>query len=132
MTREEHRTIYTQDPAPGTPLASESHHTVEVRPSGGEMARRVVVLAFGIIQLLIITRIGLLLMDAQESNALVSAIYTFSQFFVAPFEGVLGTDALAASGSILDLAAVVALIGWSLLELVILWGVNVFRREPAT
>ena len=96
------------------------------------MARRVVVLAFGIIQLLIITRIGLLLMDAQESNALVSAIYTFSQFFVAPFEGVLGTDALAASGSILDLAAVVALIGWSLLELVILWGVNVFRREPAT
>jgi hypothetical protein len=132
MTREEHRTIYTQDPAPGAPLASESHHTVEVRPSGGEMARRVVVLAFGIIQLLIITRIGLLLMDAQESNALVAAIYTFSQFFVAPFEGVLGTDALAASGSILDLAAVVALIGWSLLELVILWGVNVFRREPAT
>jgi hypothetical protein len=130
MTREEHRTIYTQDPVPGTPVASETHRIVEVRPSGGEMARRVVVLAFGIIQLLIISRIILLLIDAQESNALVSAIYTLSQFFVAPFEGILGTDAVAASGSILDLAAIVALIGWSILELVILWATNLFRREP--
>jgi hypothetical protein len=132
MTREEHRTIYTQDSAPGTPVASESHQVVEVRPSGGEMARRVVVLAFGIIQVLILSRIVLLLIDAQESNALVSMIYTLSGFFVAPFEGILGTDALAASGSILDLAAVVALVGWSILELIILWGTNVFRREPAT
>jgi hypothetical protein len=129
MTREEHRTIYTQDPVPGTPVAAETHRVVEVRPSG-EMARRVVVLAFGIIQLLILSRIVLLLIDAQESNALVSAIYALSQFFVAPFEGILGTDAVAASGSILDLAAVVALIGWSILELIILWATNVFRREP--
>ena len=129
MTREEHRTVYTQD-APGTPMAQETHHVTEVRPSGGEMARRVVVLAFGIIQLLIISRIILLLIDAQESNALVSAIYTLSQFFVAPFEGILGTDAVAASGSILDLAAIVALIGWSILELVMLWATNLFRREP--
>ena len=131
MTREEHRTIVTQDPIPPSPMASESHHTVEVRPSGGEMARRFVVLVFGVIQILILSRIVLLLIDAQESNALVSGIYAFSQLFVAPFEGVLGTDALAASGSILDLAAVVALIGWSVLELIILWAVNVFRREPA-
>ncbi len=130
MTREEHRTVVTQDPIPSAPTASESHHTVEVRPSGGEMARRVVVLVFGVVQILILSRIVLLLIDAQESNALVSGIYAFSQLFVAPFEGVLGTDALAASGSILDLAAVVALVGWSILELIILWGVNVFRREP--
>lgn len=130
MTREEHRTVYTTDQPGSAPVSSE-HHTVEVQPSGGEMARRVVVLAFGIIQLLILTRIGLLLIDAQESNAIVSMIYTLSGFFVAPFEGVLGIDAIAASGSILDMAALVALIGWSLLEVVILWGVNVFRREPA-
>ena len=131
MTREEHRTVVTQDPVASSPVASESHHTVEVRPSGGETARRVVVLVFGLIQILILSRIVLLLIDAQESNALVSAIYSLSQIFVAPFEGVLGTDALAASGSILDLAAVVALIGWSILELIILWAVNIFRREPA-
>ena len=131
MTREEHRTVVTQDPVASSPVASESHHTVEVKPSGGETARRVIVLVFGIVQILILVRIVLLLIDAQESNAMVSLIYSLSKIFVAPFEGVLGTDALAASGSILDLAAVVALIGWSLLELVILWAVNIFRREPA-
>ncbi len=132
MTREEHRTIVTQDPLRASaPVASETHHTVETVPSGGEMARRIVVLVFGIIQVLIVMRVVLLLIDAQESNALVSGIYAFSQLFVAPFEGVLGTDALAASGSILDLAALVALAGWSLLEMIILWSVNVFRREPA-
>lgn len=132
MTREEHRTIVTQDPLRASaPVASETHHMVEVRPSGGETARRVAILAFGIIQLLIVTRIVLLLIDAQESNALVSAIYSFSQLFVAPFEGILGTDALAASGSILDLAALVALAGWSILELIVLWAINIFRREPA-
>ena len=131
MTREEHRTVVTEDPAGSSaPVASETHHTVETKPSGGETARRVVVLIFGIIQILIVARIVLLLIDAQESNALVSAIYAFSQLFVAPFEGVLGTDALAASGSILDLAALVALAGWSILELIILWAVNIFRREP--
>ena len=112
-------------------MASETHNVVETVPSGGEMARRIVVLVFGIIQVLIVTRVVLLLIDAQESNALVSGIYAFSQLFVAPFEGVLGTDALAASGSIFDLAALVALAGWSILELIILWAVNVFRREPA-
>ncbi len=132
MTREEHRTVVTQDPLPATaPVASETHHTVETRPSGGETARRVAVLGFGIIQLLIVMRIVLLLIDAQESNALVSAIYAFSQIFVAPFEGILGTDALAASGSILDLAALVALAGWSILEVIVLWAINIFRREPA-
>jgi hypothetical protein len=130
MTREEHRTVVTNDPIAPRAVASETHEVVETQPSGGEMARRIVVLVFGIIQLLIITRIGLLLIDAQESSGLVSAIYALSGIFVAPFEGVLGTDAIAASGSILDLAAVVALIGWSLLELVILWATNVFRREP--
>ncbi len=132
MTREEHKTVVTEDPVGASPpVASQTTHTVETRPSGGETARRVVVLIFGIIQILIVARIVLLLIDAQESNGLVSAIYSFSQLFVAPFEGVLGTDALAASGSILDLAALVALAGWSILEVIILWGINIFRREPA-
>jgi len=44
---------------------------------------------------------------------------------------VLRTDALAAQGSILDIAAIVAFVGWSLLELILLWATNIFRREPA-
>ena len=51
--------------------------------------------------------------------------------FVAPFEGILRTNNLHSAGSILDLAAVVALVGWSILELIVLWIAGIFRREPA-
>jgi hypothetical protein len=75
-------------------------------------------------------RILLLLLGAQQGNALVRAILDISQIFVAPFEGILRTDALKASGSILDVTAIVALVGWTVLELIVIWAVNVFRREP--
>jgi hypothetical protein len=105
--------------------------TVEMRPSGGTVAGRVVIFIFGIIQALILLRIVLLLMDAREANDLVSFILNASQVFVAPFEGILRTEALKAAGSIFDLAAVLALVGWTILEAIILAGVGVFRREPA-
>ena len=95
------------------------------------MARRVIVLIFGLIQILIGLRIVLLLLDAREANALVSFILDLSQLFVGPFEGILRTDALRASGSILDITAIVALVGWTILEMILLWIVNIFRREPA-
>ena len=105
--------------------------TVEMRPSGGTVAGRVVIFIFGVIQALILLRIVLLLMDAREANDLVSFILNASQVFVAPFEGILRTEALKAAGSIFDLAAVLALVGWTILEAIILAGVGVFRREPA-
>ena len=105
--------------------------TVESRPSGGTVAGRVVVFLFGIIQALILLRIVLLLMDAREANDLVAFILNASQIFVAPFEGILRTEAPKAAGSIFDLAAVLALVGWTILEAIILAGVGVFRREPA-
>jgi hypothetical protein len=95
------------------------------------MGRRVVVLLFGLIQVLIAARILLLLLDAREANGLVSAILNGSQLFVAPFEGILRTDALHSAGSILDLAAIVAFVGWTVLEMIVIWAVAIFRREPA-
>ena len=143
MTEEERRTVVTQesgdtmvDEPTGPPMA-ESRSTVttsrtrETRPSGGELTRRILVLIFGLIQVLIGLRILLLLVNAREANDLVSLILNVSQFFVGPFEGILRTDALNASGSTLDLAAIVAFIGWTVLELIVLWVVNIFRREPA-
>jgi len=100
-----------------------------VSPSGGEVARRVVVLIFGIIQVLIILRIVLLLLNAREGNDLVAFLLNASQVFVAPFEGIFNTDALKSGGSILDIAAVAALVGWTVLEAIVLWIVQVFRRE---
>jgi len=143
MTEEERRTVVTEESAdtptgePTVPRIAESrstlatHRTVEIRPSGAELTRRVVVLIFGLIQVLIGLRILLLLIDAREANDLVSLILNLSQVFVGPFEGILRTDFLHASGSTLDLAAIVAFVGWTVLELIVLWVVNIFRREPA-
>ena len=112
----------------GTAVTS---RTIETRPSGGTVAGRIVIFLFGIIQVLIVLRIVLLLLDAREGNDLVSFILNASQLFVAPFEGMLRTDALRSGGSIFDVAAVLAILGWSLLEALILAAVGVFRREPA-
>jgi hypothetical protein len=104
--------------------------TVRHSPSGAEVARRAVVFVFGIIQALILVRIVLLLIDANQANQLVRFIYDTSAFFVGPFEGVLNTDAVRAGASVFDIAALVALIGWTILEALILAGVRIARREP--
>jgi hypothetical protein len=100
-------------------------------PSGGEVAGRIVVLLFGIVQVLIILRVVLLLLNAREGNDLVAFILNTSQIFVAPFNGMLNVNNLDSGGSVLDVAAVLALIGWTVLEAIILAAVGVFRREPS-
>ena len=128
------QTVTTQEPmtpAGSETLRTESHHESRTSPGAPETTRRIIVLVFGLIQLVIGLRIVLLLLDAREANGLVSAILNVSQVFVAPFEGILRTDALHAAGSILDITAIVALVGWTILELVVNWGVGIFRRQAA-
>ena len=127
------RRVVTQTDDVGVTPATRTNAVVErtaVSPSGGELIRRVVVLIFGIIQVFITLRIVLLLLNAREGNDLVSFILNVSQVFVAPFVGIFQTDALRASGSILDIAAIAALVGWTILEAIVLWAVNIMRREP--
>jgi hypothetical protein len=129
----------TAVPAPaGTPsptsnevVRTDSQRITRAGPGGSEVGRRIVVLLFGLIQVVIGLRFVLLLLDAREANGLVSGILNFSQLFVAPFEGILRTDALHAAGSILDVTAVVAFVGWTVLELIVIWALGIFRREPA-
>jgi hypothetical protein len=137
------RTVVTSGPAEATapagpsPLAShevvrtDSSRITRSGPGGSEMGRRIVVLVFGVIQLLIGARFVLLLLNAREANGLVSGILNLSQVFVAPFEGILRTDALHASSSIFDVTAVVAIVGWTILELIVIWALGIFRRQPA-
>ena len=106
--------------------------TAVARPvGGGQLVRRIVILAFGLIQIVILLRIVLLMLDARTGNAIVAGILDVSQVFVAPFNGILNTDALVSGGSVVDVAAIVALVGWTILELLVLWVVGIFRREPA-
>jgi len=128
------RTVVTQEPTTGAgqeTVRTDSRHITRSGPGGSEVIRRVIVLVFGLIQIVIGARIILLLLDAREANAIVSGILNVSQLFVAPFEGILRTDSLHASGSVLDIAAIVAFIGWTIIELIVLWAVGIFRREPA-
>ena len=131
MTYERRVVTRTDDPAvvPGTTTNQVVERT-DVSPSGGELLRRVVVLIFGIIQTFIVLRIVLLLLNAREGNDIVAFILNVSQIFVAPFIGIFNQDALQAGGSVLDIAAIAALVGWTILEWIVLWGVNVMRREP--
>ncbi|HET9682050.1 MAG TPA: hypothetical protein VFP19_08425 [Candidatus Limnocylindrales bacterium] len=121
----------TDEPVAYAPTDEVVDSTTVVTPSGGELGRRLVVLVFGIIQLLIALRIVLLLLDARQGNDVVRFILDASQVFVAPFIGIFNVDALRANGSILDVAAIAALVGWTILEAIALWIVNLFRRETA-
>ena len=104
--------------------------SVRVSPSGGEVARRVVVFLFGLIQAVILMRIVLLLANASQANGIVRFIYDVSNVFVGPFEGVLHINAISAGASVLDIAAVVAIIGWTILEALLIAFIGIVRREP--
>jgi hypothetical protein len=127
------RTVVTETPIGEASTTGRRTSVSETRqsssPGGSEMARRIVVLVFGLIQVVIGLRFVLLLLDAREANGLVSGILNVSQVFVAPFEGILRTDALQSAGSVFDVTAVVAFVGWTILELIVIWAVGIFRRS---
>ena len=135
MTNEEvDQTVVTREPALEAgqeTVRTDTMRTTTAGPGSPEMTRRVVVLLFGLIQLVIGARFVLLLLDANQGNGLVSGILNVSQLFVAPFEGILKTDAPHAGASVLDITAIVAMVGWTILELIVIWAVGIFRREPA-
>jgi uncharacterized protein YggT (Ycf19 family) len=101
-------------------------------PSAAATASRIVVFAFGILQALLILRIILLLLVANPGNDIVSLILNLTDPFVEPFRGMFSIDRVTAdSGSKLDIAALVALVAWTLVEALILAGLRIFQRRPA-
>ena len=89
---------------------------------------------FGILQVLLILRIVLLLLVANPGNDVVHSIFSVTQPFVEPFLGMFSLNRVTADqGSVLDIAAIVALIAWTLVEALILAGIRIFsRRSTAT
>ncbi len=128
------QTVTSQEPttASGQSTVSTERRSVSATgPGGSEMIRRVVMLIFGLIQIVIGLRFILLLLDAREANGLVRGILDLSQVFVAPFDGILKTSGLASQGHFFDYTAIVAIVGWTILELIIIWAVGIFRRQQA-
>jgi uncharacterized protein YggT (Ycf19 family) len=63
----------------------------------------------------------------------VALILGITDPFVEPFRGMFALDRVTADqGSQLDIAAVVALIGWTLIEMLILAALRIFDRRQVT
>ena len=102
-------------------------------PSGATVISRFVKFLFGVLQVALILRIILLLLVANPGNDVVQLILNITDPFVEPFRGMFQLDRVTADGgSQLDIAAIVALIGWRLVELLVLALVRVFERDRVT
>jgi len=116
----------------GSQVNVNAGRTAAAAPSPLVMVRRVLGLLFGILVVLIGLRILLLLLGANEGNALVDGIYGITEIFVAPFRGVFSIDQVSPTGSsVFDVAAVVALVGWALIALLVIAILNLVDRRPA-
>jgi uncharacterized protein YggT (Ycf19 family) len=101
-------------------------------PGGATLASRIVIFVFGILQVLLILRIILLALVANQGNDVVSLILSLTDPFVEPFRGMFALDRVRADqGSLFDLAALVALIGWTLVEALVFAALRIFARRPA-
>ena len=127
----------TTDPSVAPAPAATSVRTTEsayvpAGPGGATVASRIVTFAFGILQALLILRIILLLLVANPGNDIVGLVFGITQPFVEPFVGMFSLNRVEADqGSVLDVAAIVALIGWTLIEALILAAIRIFSRRPA-
>ena len=119
------------DPAPAIATAQTVERTTTTAgPSAATTASRVVIFVFGLLQVALILRIVLLLLVANPGNDVVKLILDVTAPFVEPFRGMFALDRMTADqGSTLDVAAMVALIGWSLVEALILAFLRLFERR---
>lgn len=101
-------------------------------PGAGVVIRRFVILLFGILQALLIIRILLLLLVANADNTVVSLVLGATDPFVEPFRGMFQLDKGIAGR--FDVAAIVALIAWTLIEalVVALLSLGARRGDDAT
>jgi uncharacterized protein YggT (Ycf19 family) len=117
-------------PEPGSVVVRE---TVVTGPGPVSTVRRIVVLLFGVLQVLIVLRILILLLGANEGNDLVAFVLGITDPFVDPFRGMFSMDEVnGASGSVLDVAALVALIAWTLIEALVLGIIGLADRRTTT
>jgi len=115
--------VPAQQPA-GSQVNVNSSNGGYAEPAGpGPLAyvRRILSLLFGILAIMLGLRILLLLFVANESNNIVEFVYNVTEPFVAPFRGIFSFDQVTpGGGSVFDVAAVVALIGWLLIYLLLM------------
>lgn len=126
--------VAVEAPVAATAVRTTEQTTTPAGPSAMRTLIRVVTFAFGVLQAALILRIVLLLLIANPGNDIVAAVLAVTDPFVEPFRGMFSLDAVTADqGSVLDIAAIVALIAWTLIEVLIIALLRIFdRREAVT
>ncbi|HLY35764.1 MAG TPA: YggT family protein [Candidatus Limnocylindria bacterium] len=117
--------VNTNDPAYGQPTL------VARGPGPLTVARRALDTIFGIIEILLLLRVLLLALGANSGNALVDGIYSITEPLVAPFIGVFNINHVHPTGnSTIDVAALVAVVGWALIGLLVDAIFRIADRRP--
>ena len=115
------------------PAYVNTNTNVAADPGPTSLVKRIVSLLFGVLVVLIGLRILLLLIVANQSNAIVDFIYNVTEPLVAPFRGILSIDTVSPGGpSVFDVGALVALIGWLLIYALIMAVLRLGDRNRAT
>ena len=124
---------YVPPAAGGQVNVSSGDGYVATAPGPLYYARRILSLLFGILAVMIGLRILLLLLVANQQNAIVDFVYNVTEPFVAPFRGIFNFDTVTpGGGSIFDIAALVALVGWLLIYLLLMAILRLGDRDRAT
>lgn len=132
MTDYERTTRETSTAEPGVGVRTTESRVTTAGPGGVTTIGRLVTFIFGVLQVALILRIVLLLLVANAGNDVVRLILDVTNPFVEPFRGMFALDRVTADqGSVFDIAAVVALIGWTLVEFLVLALLRVFDRRSA-
>jgi hypothetical protein len=118
-----HRTTVVEEPVHRDTVV------VDEGPSGATTLRRVVMLLFGILQALLVLRIVLQLLGANTGNEIVALVLGITEPFVAPFAGMFDVDRAGSGESTLDVVAIIALVGWTLVEALVLAVVGLLDRR---
>jgi uncharacterized protein YggT (Ycf19 family) len=104
--------------------------TASSSPGPLATVRRVVALLFGILIVVIALRFLLLALGANAGNPLVDFIYSVSEPFVDVFRGVFSFEHMSPVGrSVIDVAALVAIVGYALLAALIMAVLRLGDRE---
>lgn len=126
-------TGYVPPAQPASVNVSRSAGYVEPARSPLYWARRVLSLLFGILTVLLALRVILLLLVANETNQIVDFVYGVTEPFVAPFRGIFAFDQVTpGGGSVFDIAAVVAFVGWLLIYLLLMAILSLADRDRST
>jgi hypothetical protein len=115
--------------SPGAPPSPSGLPPLGARPSGGR-SRRYIIYGFWVIEILIIIRLILLLMDANPSALFSGIIYAVTEPLVIVFQNVFPSP--SGQGHQLEAASVLALIVYPLLLWAVLRLQTLLRRRAAS